>query len=359
MNIFDFLLVPMGYLLKFAYSLTNNYLISILLFSLVMEIILSPIQIKQQKNQIAQAKLQPKVRAITKKYDGRKDNASMQKKQQEIMDLYQAEKFNPYGGCLPMLIQLPVIFALYHVITNPLKYICNVGSETIKALASKLEVVSQIDIIKQIRAGGGIEAFKGEFPELDGVTLPNFINLGIDLSESPSFDDFGLLWLIPLLVFVASYLSTKIMKLFTYQPPESADMQNSASMKFMNISMPLLSAWICFSVPAAIGCYWIFRNIISVAERFIISKIWPVPKPTEEEIRQAEKEYGAKNKKNKTQSTSSQNKPPVRSLHRIDFDDEPLPPAVPDKEEDEPEVSADETPIEKAPLKSDDSNKKK
>ena len=349
----------MGYLLKFAYSLTNNYLISILLFTLVMEIILSPIQIKQQKNQIAQAKLQPKVRAITKKYDGRKDNASMQKKQQEIMELYQAEKFNPYGGCLPMLIQLPVIFALYHVITNPLKYICNVGSETIKALMTKLEVVSQIDVIKQIKAGGGIDAFVGEFPELSGVTLPNFINLGIDLSESPSFNDFGLLWLIPLLVFLASFFSVKIMKLFTYQPPESAEMQNSTSMKFMNFSMPLLSAWICFSVPAAIGCYLIFRNILSVLERFVISKIWPSPQPTEEELRQTEKEYGAKNKKNKTKSESSQNKPPVRSLHRIDFDDEPLPPPVIEVEEREPEISADETPIERAPLKSDENSKKK
>ena len=348
----------MGYLLKFAYSLTNNYLLSILLFSLVMEIILSPIQIKQQKNQIAQAKLQPKVRAITKKYDGRKDNASMQKKQQEIMELYQAEKFNPYGGCLPMLIQLPVIFALYHVITNPLKYICGVGSETIKALSSKLEVVSQIDVIKQIKAGGGIEAFVGEFPELEGVTLPSFTNFGIDLSESPSFDNFSLLWIIPVLVFVASYLTTKLMKLFTYQAPEAAEMQNNASMKFMNVSMPLLSAWICFSVPAAIGCYWIFRNVISIVERFIISKIMPIPKPTEEELRQAEKEYGAKNKKNKQKSEPNPNKPAVRSLHRIDFDDEPLPPPVIEDEKHEPEVSADETPIERAPLKSeDDSNK--
>lgn len=347
----------MGYLLKGAYAITGNYLISILLFSLIMEIILSPLQIKQQKNQIAQAKLQPKVRAITKKYDGRSDQASMQKKQQEIMDLYQKENFSPYGGCLPMLIQLPLILALYNVITNPLKYICNVGADTISALMQKFEVATQIDVIKNINANGGIEAFVSEFPGLDGVSFPNFYNLGLDLSESPSFDNFGILWIIPLIVFVASFASAKIMRLFTYQPPESADVQNSTSMKIMNMTMPLLSAYICFMVPAAIGCYWVFRNIISVIEKFVISKIWPIPHPTEEEIRQAEKEYGAKNKKKKANGAENKDKPAVRSLHRIDFDDEPLPPAIPEPEEAyEPEISAEETPIERAPMK-DDSDK--
>ena len=358
MNIFDIVLVPMGYLLKGAYYIANNYLVAILLFSLVMEIILSPLQIKQQKNQIMQAKLQPKIRAITKKYDGRKDQASMQKKQQDIMELYQEEHFSPYGGCLPMLIQLPLILALYHVITNPLKYICNVGADTISALMQKLEVASQIDVIKKVNAGGGIDAFVPEFPGLEGVEFPNFVNLGLDLSESPSFDNFGILWIIPLLVFVASFVSAKIMRLFTYQPPESADVQKSTSMKVMNMTMPLLSAYICFMVPAAIGCYWVFRNIISVVEKFIISKIWPIPQPTEEEIRQAEKEYGAKNKKKKTESSASrEGRPAVRSLHRIDFDDEPLPPAIPDPEEKEPEVSAEETPIERAPMKDDEDKK--
>jgi len=353
-KIFDIILVPMGYLLKGAYFITGNYLVAILLFSLIMEIILSPLQIKQQKNSIMQAKLQPKVRAITKKYDGRTDQASMQKKQQDIMELYQKENFSPYGGCLPMLIQLPLILALYNVITNPLKYICNVSADTISALQQKLEVVSQIDVIKKVNAGGGISAFVSEFPGLEGVEFPNFINLGLDLSESPSFDSFGILWIIPLLVFLASFASAKIMRMFTYQPPESADVQNSTSMKVMNMTMPLLSAYICFMVPAAIGCYWIFRNIISVVEKFIISKIWPIPQPTEEEIRQAEKEYGAKNKKKKPQQNENkEGRPPVRSLHRIDFDDEPLPPAIPDPEEEEPEVSAEETPIERAPMKDD------
>lgn len=348
----------MGYLLKGAYYISDNYLISILLFALVMEIILSPLQIKQQKNQISQAKLQPKVRAITKKYDGRNDQASMQKKQQEIMALYQEEGFSPYGGCLPMLIQLPLILAVYNVVIGPLKYVCNLGSDTISALGEHFgnAKMTQIEIIKHINAGGGIEAFTADFPALEGVTLPNFTNFGLDLSVNPSLNDFSILWLVPLFVFVASFASTIIMRRFTYQPPENADVQNSTSMKVMNVAMPLMSAYIAFVVPAAVGCYWIFRSIISVVEKFIISKIWPIPHPTEEEIRQAEREYGSKNKKKKKEADPS--RPPIRSLHRIDFDDEPLPPPViePEEEDDSP---AEETPIERAPIKDDKKKDKK
>ncbi len=357
-SIFDILYIPMGYIIRFAYSLTNNYLFAILLFALVIEILCLPIQIKQQKNSIAQAKLQPKVRAITKKYDGRTDNASLQKKQQEVMDLYKKENFSPYGGCLPMLIQLPIIFALYHVIINPLRYIAGLSAESIKTLTGLLpEGVnpSQIGMIQHLR-DTGIDAYVNEVPELSEIVLPNFTTLGIDLSVNPSFTQINWYWLIPILVFVGMMASTMILRKFTYQAPETAEAQNNTSMKVMNVAMPLMSAWISFSVPAAVGCYWIFRNIISVVERIIISKIMPVPKMTEEELRAAEREYGSKKKPQKSEKAD---KPKVRSLHRIDFDDEPLPPSKPEKES-APEVKeeAEGGLLGKAPLKEDKPKRK-
>lgn len=363
MKIFDILFVPMGYLIRFAYSVTNNYLLAIILFALVCEIILSPIQIKQQKTQIAQAKLQPKVRAITKKYDGRTDNVSMQKKQQEISELYQKENFNPLGGCLPLLIQLPVIICLYQVIINPLRYISGLSEEIINTLAERLTSAgvtlgstfqqTQIDIINYFHANGtaGYEDLLGD------ATLPVFKMGPVDLSLTPQIGDFNWLWLVPLFVFISSYLSAILMRRFTYQSPESEEMQNSTSMKIMNITMPLMSTWISFSVPAAVGCYWVFRSFISVIERFVISKIWPIPQPSEEELKAAEREYSAKKKEKSSGREPS--KTPVRSLHRIDFDDEPLPPPTPDPEPEEPEISAEETPISKAPLKDDGKKKKK
>ncbi len=351
----------MGYLIRFAYSLTNNYLLAIILFALVIEIILSPIQIKQQKTQIAQAKLQPKVRAITKKYDGRNDNVSMQKKQQEISELYKRENFNPLGGCLPLLIQFPVIICLYQVIINPLRYISGLSADYINRLSDRLTGAGvtlgtgqqlQIDIINYLHQNGtaGYEDLVGN------ATLPVFKMGPIDLSLTPKISEFSWLWIIPLFVFISTYLSTVLMRRFTYQSPENEQMQNSTSMKIMNVTMPLMSTWISFSVPAAVGCYWIFRSILSVVERFIVSKIWPIPQPTEEELRAAEREYGSKKgRSGKPQREASST--PVRSLHRIDFDDEPLPPPTPDPEP-EDETESEASPIDRAPLK-DDENKKK
>jgi YidC/Oxa1 family membrane protein insertase len=124
----------MGFLMRLAYSITNSYLLSILLFTLVMEIILIPFQVKQQKNQIQQAKLAPKANAIRKKYAGRNDQATQQKMNNEIMEMYQEEKYNPASGCGTLLIQFPIIICLYNVVVNPLRYICNVPKAEIAAL---------------------------------------------------------------------------------------------------------------------------------------------------------------------------------------------------------------------------------
>ncbi len=364
MQIFDILLVPMGYLMRFAAYITgNNYLFAIILFALIMEILMLPIQIKQQKNSIRQAQLQPKIRAITKKYDGRKDAASMQEKQQKIMELYQKENFSPYGGCLPLLIQLPIVFALYSVIINPLRYICGVSAENITKIREllKLEKISEIDLIGKLRIEENAEKVK-KIINLDEIDLPNFSLFGkLDLSATPSLNvtkENAWLLSIPILVFLGMFFSQKIMRRFTYQPPESAEMQNSGGMKIMNVAMPLLSAWVSLQVPAAVGCYWFIRNIISVVEKWIISKVMPIPVLSEEEFKAAEREYGVKNKQAKKERDP--NRPRPRSLHTIDFDDEPLPPPTPDKEPEEKETNNEakkDSPVSPAPLKDDKSEK--
>lgn len=365
----------MGYIMRFVSTLTNNnYLFAVLLFALVIEVLMIPLQIKQQKNSIAQAKLQPKLRAITKKYDGRKDQASLQKKQEETMALYQKENFSPYGGCLPMLIQLPIVWALYRVIMSPLRYICGIAKDkitVIEGIVDKIDVEagvfenieaagkalnSEIQLIRRLNDSNVFDKCVAEVPELAEVALPNFHIGDFDLSLTPSFTEFNWLWVIPVAVFLGMFFSTKIMRKFTYQPPESADMQNGTSMKVMNTVFPLMSAWIAFSVPAAVGVYWFMRNVISVVEKFIISKAMPIPQMTEEEFKVAEREYGATNKKKPKKTERDPNKPRPRSLHTIDFDDEPLPPAVPEKDEPAKETVG-ESPVEMAPLKEEDDAK--
>ena len=102
----------------------NNYILTLFVFAIILEIVMLPFSIKQQKNSIKQAKMRPKEMAIRKKYAGREDNATKQKMSMEIQQMYQKEGFNPMGGCLPLLIQFPIIIALYNIVMNPLKYIC-------------------------------------------------------------------------------------------------------------------------------------------------------------------------------------------------------------------------------------------
>ena len=322
-SIFDILYIPMGFLIRLAYNLTNNYMLAICLFALVMEIILCPIAIKQQKNQVKQASLAPKVAAINKKYAGRTDQVTKQKQQEELMKMYQDENYNPAGGCMPMLIQLPIIMCLYSVIIHPLRYISNIPTAQINALTEFLTnqgvVLSQqnqqIEIINHLREVG-VADYLTVAPALENAVLPVFRVGPFDLSQVPeiSFNPFNWLMLIPVITFVVMILSQKITQKFTYQSPESADAQNSASMKIMMWTMPLLSVYIEFQMAAAIGVYWIFRSVISTLERILFSKLFPVPKFTEEDYKAAEREANVKEKK----PAKKENKNPVRSLHHID-----------------------------------------
>lgn len=320
-NILDILYIPMGYLIRIAYSLTNNYLFAIFLFTLIMEIILSPFGIKQQKNQVKQAMLAPKVAAIRKKYAGRNDQATQQKMQQEMMDMYKAENYNPASGCGTLLIQFPIIICLYNVVVNPLRYISDVPNAQIDALKTFLESQgveislrnAQIDIINAIR--DNVSDYFTIAPALEKAVLPIFKVGPFDLSQVPeiSFNPFNWLMLIPVITFVVMILSQKIMQRFTYQDPAAAEAQNNASMKIMMWTMPLLSVYIEFQMAAAIGVYWIFRSIIQTLERIILYKLIPIPKFTEEDFKAAEKAVGAPAKVKKNENSA-----PVRSLHHID-----------------------------------------
>ncbi len=324
-KILDILYVPMGFIMRLAYSITNNYMLSIFLFTLVMEILLIPFAVKNQKNQIRQASLAPKTAAIRKKYAGRNDQATQQKMQSEIMEMYQKEGYNPASGCGTLLIQLPIIMCLYNVVTRPLRYICNIPSEQITAIKDVLTGAghtlsngtnTEIEMINLIR--DNVSDFFGVAPALDGTILPNFTVGPFDLSQIPtvSFNPFDWLMLIPVVTFIVMVASQKIMQNFTYQSPETAAQQNSMSMKIMMWTMPLMSVFFEFQMAAAIGVYWVFRNIISTVERIIIAKVMPLPKFTDEDYREAERQVGSKPKK-----SEKKNKTPVRSLHYIDDED--------------------------------------
>lgn len=325
---------PLGWIIEISYRFTHNYAIALFIFALVLQIVLFPLGIKQQKNSVKQASLRPKEMAIRKKYAGRNDKPTQQKLNEEIMELYQRENFNPMGGCLPMLIQLPILYSLYNVVISPLKYICGFGAETIKNIQLKVyeilqaagtegfeafaegKTVSQINLITKMRELG-LTNFVGENGQaITESMLPDFTIFGgkLDLSMIPIQHLWSILLLIPALTLVVTYGSTWISRKLMYNPNPEA--QNDISMKIMNLSMPLLSVYISFTVPATIGLYWIFRSILGVLQQLALSKMFPIPKFSEEDYKAAEREANFK-----ALSKNQQKKQKVRSLHHIDDDD--------------------------------------
>ena len=353
-GIFDILRVPIAFILKICHDFCNwlgigNYLFALLFFAVIMQIVLLPFAIKQQKNSIKQAKFAPKVAAIRNKYKGRNDKATQQKIQEETMALYNKENFNPMGGCLPLLIQMPILFALFRVITMPMRYLAGIHTEAINkmiVLSNKLaasgvsgiekitsqDAYSQIKLVSNLRTLG--EGSANAMAKAAGVTdfkfsnIPNFKMFGgaIDLSEAPSAvvsreGFWNWMILIPVITVVALLFSQWLTKKFTYQDPMQQNAQSGCGMKAMLYAMPLMSGYFAYIVAAAIGIYWIFRNLLSLLQQIILSKAMPLPVFTEEDYKAAEKELNKTQVKKKT-GERDPNRPKVRSLHHIDDEDE-------------------------------------
>ncbi len=316
-----------GKILSFFSSVTGGYyLFGLFIFAVLVKVILLPFAIKQQKTSIKQAKMRPKEMAIREKYKGRTDKATQQKMQNEVMDLYQKEGYNPMGGCLPLLIQMPILIILYQVIINPLKYICGWTAEQISTIGKALEYAKIEELAS--RDIGLIQHFTDATEAVANEALLA-ANLGtVDFSEIPQFamgifnlaanPGWNILIIVPILTFVFQFLASKITRKFTYQPMQG-DQQTDSTMKSMDIILPAFTTVIAFSVPAAIGIYWMFNNILGVIQTYILHKTMPLPQCTEEEIKAAKKELAGKAYK---PSRATETRPSARSLHYIDFEDE-------------------------------------
>ncbi len=391
-----FLNKPIGWIINLCYKLIPNYALALLLFAIVMKLLLFPFGIKQQKNMLKQAKLRPKEQAIRKRYAGRNDKVTQQKMQEDVMKLYQDEGYNPASGCLPLILQLVIVFAVYGVMRAPLTYVSDLSNKEVKQLgvgivelydkglldekdfsknawksldkqADKITVetkkdeatgveyqvknyskvknpfVDQVDLVRIVKKYYTELEQYGCLP--DGFTrgdLPEFYLFGntFDLSVTPTM---AINWhlLIPILTFVFTFGSMKLTKLFTYQSDiqqqQSADM--GCSMKIMDYMMPLMSTFFTFQMPAIIGVYWIYNNVLSFAQQVALKFMYPIPVFTEEDYKQAEREMnkGIKQPKKKANTTK-------RAAHRIDLDDdyevvEEKPKAAPKKAKEDPKAS--------------------
>ena len=327
----DFINKPIAWLLDICYGMTSSYVLALFVFAIMVKIILLPLGIKQHSNSLKQASLRPKEAAIIKKYKGRNDRQSQQKRQMEIQEIQQRAGYSQLAGCLPLIIQLPIIIIIYNVIRSPLTYLCGFAKGTVDAVkgvaagilgaeAAKLDEIAVLsNMHKDLTPYAGIEGVTKE-------ALPNFFLFGnkIDLSQTPEFGA-NILMLIPILTFCLTFATAKLTRKLSYQSPvmEQQSRDAKTSMFLMDLMLPLISTWITFSVPGVIGVYWMYQSILGVLQQFIMVKVKPYPVFTEEDYKEAEREILGKKKKIRTGRNKDKdpNRVRPRSLHHIDDDE--------------------------------------
>lgn len=268
--------IPFGYLIGFFYNLTDNYILSLLFMTIAVKLVLLPSSIKQQKSTAKSQRLQPKIRRIKEKY------ANDQKKQQEAMnELYAREGYSSMtGGCLPMLITLPVMMGVYAVNYKLLSYVLRIPADVITKLT---------DMAKELNNLGTYEKqpFRLEltvishFKELDLSGIPaeyitkisdfaeKFKFLGMNLEGTPQVKVFNILWLIPILTGLASFAMAFYS--FIRQKKTNPEMAKNPSMGCMTFMSPAMSIWFSFLFPASVGVYIIMSTLLSFIQMVVLN----------------------------------------------------------------------------------------
>ncbi len=331
---FDFLAKIFGYVMKGCYWLTNNYVLALLLFALAMQILMCPFGIKQQRNMVKQATLRPKEMAIRNKYRGRTDRTTMQKMQNEIMDLYKREGYSQFAGCLPLILQMLIIFPLYRVVIRPLEFVSGIeAGDVLNSMFTSLGIdaknsTAQISVITELKNNS--EAFgkltaeaQQAITEVGGIeALPNMTLFGVNLGQDPWSALTTSAWflvLVPILNLGFMYLSQFLSKKFSYQSPQQEQVNEGMnSMKIMMLVLPLMTMIITFQFAAAIGIYWIFRTILSIGQQALFRYLMPYPQFTDEDYKKAVRDLKGKKGNPKAYKNVNYQELGVRSLHHED-----------------------------------------
>lgn len=284
--IIGFLANIFGYLLNFIYGLVNNYGLAIILFTVVIQIILLPFTIRQQKTLIKSNKIQAKVKELQEKY--KEDQVRLG---QETMDLYKREKMSPCSGCIGSILQLILFISIFYLVRQPLTYMQGYDSAKINEYVEKYSInqksnYKEIDIIREAKVAGD-----------ESIDI-NMNFLGIDLSNIPS-RNWGdpTVYIIPGLYVISSIVTMKITtsvgkKKLSKEEKEEEERKKrekkalikageeddddfdtaEAMSKQMTIMMPIMAVSVAAIAPLGLALYWLVNNITSTVQRLLINK---------------------------------------------------------------------------------------
>lgn len=299
-----YICVPFAALMRLFYNLTGSYGVAIILFTLVIKLILLPFQMKSKKSMVRMSRMSGKIEEIRKKYAN-----NQAKMNEEMQRFYMEEGISPMSGCLWSFIPFPILLALYYIIREPIVYFMNFGGRE-----AGLAVV---EAAKELIQGAGIELttnaayeqieianiINSQFPDFiaqhEGWVNVNYHFLNLDLTAQPS-SAFGQLssgvsWtligliLIPIISGALSFLLSKVT-----MSQNKMEGSAAATSKTMMWLMPLMSIYIAFIMPAALGVYWIAQSAFSIIQEAVLGKFYTNKLQSEEEARYQAREADRK-----------------------------------------------------------------
>lgn len=311
----------LGWIMDVLFNFLNNVFgiqnigLCIILFTIIIYLLMLPLTIKQQKFSKLSAKMNPELEQIRKKYQNKKDNNSMMAMNEETQAIYAKYGVSPTGSCVQLLIQFPILLALYRVIMNVPAYVGGVkavfidlanqileadgGRAFMEQLAADgriflenkdfTQVNTIIDVLYKLQESGNAtwQMLIDRYPDMESMivttqsSINHMNNFGINIANSPwniaksSIASGSMLLLagailVPFLAWFTQWLNVKMMP----QPSMGDDTNNTmnSTMKSMNTFMPLMSAWFCMTLPAGMGIYWIIGAVVRAIQQWSINK---------------------------------------------------------------------------------------
>ena len=336
--------------------------IAIIIFTLVARVLLTPLQLSSQRTSRGMSKIQPELAKIQNKYKGRKDQESQMKQSQEMQALYKKYKINPFAGCLPLLIQFPLIMGLFNVLRTPAMYITKLGEEynrianviianvanyqdKLQGFQSTIEATTRMkfDLTDTSQLGqylshlttGQWNSFISSTGDASTQKLLNgaltakhqYENfLGFNVVDTPSVLMSTKWWaiLIPIVAGASTYIFTKLTMASNGQmQTAAADGQanpGESMMKTMNIVMPIMTGAFAYTMPIGLALYWIAGNVIMLGQQKIVNKMLEKQDAKMEALLEKEREEARKN--NKTSTKKVMKKVPVEKQPEVKVKEE-------------------------------------
>jgi len=329
--------IPFAWLLRVFYNLTGSYGVAIILFTLAIKVIMLPFQMKSKKSMIRMNRLSGKVQEIQKKYAN-----NQAKMNEEMQKLYADEGVNPMSGCLWSFLPLPILIALYSIIRQPITRFMMLKEDVMEGLLTSVKAAGiDMSTIVQMKDGAAIvkdgvtqltpygeinlvNIINSKLPELaenlDGWINVNYDFIGLNLTTNPwdMVKSFSFEWaaigliLIPILAGAFQLL----MSWYTMRTSPSQGAGGN-SMKSMMYMMPLMSVYIAFIMPAALGIYWIAQSIFSLIQEVFMTKFFNQKMQEEEDARYEAREADRKRRQEEARILQEQRKQQVEQKQSL------------------------------------------